>query len=75
MGEGESKQDKFKRIATQRVSNAIKKVELIGNLAGPGYASTPEDVDKIFAALQQTLDTAKEKFSKIKRADKTNFEL
>ena len=32
MGEGESKHDKFKRLATQRVANALKKIELIAPL-------------------------------------------
>ena len=75
MGEGESKQDKFKRLASQRVRNAIKKIELIGNLSSPGYESTPEDVEKIFATLQQTLESAKGKFSKAKKEETGKFEL
>ncbi|MBL7069259.1 MAG: hypothetical protein ISS34_05330 [Candidatus Omnitrophica bacterium] len=75
MAEAENKHDKFKRLATQRVTNAIKKIELMGNLAGPGYESTPEEVEKIFKALQDTLDGVKEKFSKTKRVDKSKFEL
>lgn len=75
MAEAENKHDKFKRLATQRVTNAIKKIELIGNLAGSGYESTPEEVEKIFKALQDTLDGVKEKFSKTKRVDKSKFEL
>ena len=75
MEEAESKHDKFKRLASQRVTNAIKKMELIGNLTGSGYESTPEEVEKIFTALQQTLDGVKDKFSKTKRVDKSKFEL
>ena len=75
MAEAENKHDKFKRLATQRVTNAIKKIELMGNLAGSGYESTPEEVEKIFKALQDTLDGVKEKFSKTKRVDKSKFEL
>lgn len=37
MGETESKHDKFKRLATQRVTNALEKIELIGNLSSSGY--------------------------------------
>jgi len=75
MAEAESKHDKFKRLATQRVTNAIKKIELIGNLATSGYESTPEEVEKIFKAMQDTLDGVKEKFSKTERVDKSKFEL
>ncbi|MFC1576729.1 hypothetical protein ACFL3N_00125 [Candidatus Omnitrophota bacterium] len=73
--EVESKHDKFKRLASQRVTNAIKKIELIGNLTGSGYESTPEEVEKIFVALQQTIDTVKDRFSKTKRVDSSKFEL
>lgn len=75
MGEGESKHDKFKRLASQRVTNAIKKIELIGNLSSPGYEYTAEEIEKIFASLQQTLDSTKNKFSKTKKEETGKFEL
>ena len=75
MAEAESKHDKFKRLATQRVTNAIKKIELLANLSTSGYESTPEEVEKIFKALQDTLDGVKERFSKTARVDKSKFEL
>jgi len=70
----ESKHDRFKRLASKRVQNAIKKIELIGNLSSPGYEYSEEDVEKIFTSLQQTLDSVKESFSKRKPKIKT-FEL
>ncbi|MBU3933527.1 MAG: hypothetical protein KKH11_02525 [Candidatus Omnitrophica bacterium] len=75
MGEGESKHDKFKRLASQRVTNAIKKIELIGNLSSPGYEYAAEEIEKIFATLQQTLDSTKNKFSKAKKEEAGKFEL
>ena len=75
MGEGEGKHDKFKRLATQRVKNAIKKIELVGNLSSPGYECTPEEIEKIFASLQQTLDSTKNRFSKAKKEETGSFEL
>ena len=75
MGEGESKHDKFKRLASQRVTNAIKKIELIGNLSSSGYEYAPEEVEKIFASLQQTLDSTKNRFSKVKKEETDKFEL
>lgn len=75
MPEAESKQDKFKRLATKRVPNAIKKLELIGHLASSSYEYTPEDVEKIFTTLQQTLDNIKSKFSKAKKEEPNKFAL
>ncbi len=70
----ESKHDRFKRLASKRVQNAIKKIELIGNLASPGYEYSEEDVEKIITAVQQTLDQVKDSF--LKRKPKVqSFEL
>jgi len=75
MEAGESKHDKFKRLATQRVTNAIKKIELIGNLSSSGYEYTQEEVEKIFISMQQTLDNTKSRFSKSKKEEAGKFEL
>ena len=75
MAEAETKHDKFKRLANQRVANALKKIELIGNLSSSGYEYAPEEVEKIFTALQQTLDGTKNRFSKIKKVETQKFAL
>jgi len=75
MAEGETKHDKFKRLATPRVTNALKKIELIGNLSSSGYEYTPEEVEKIFLALQQTLESTKSRFSKSKKEETQKFAL
>lgn len=75
MAEVETKHDKFKRLATQRVTSALKKIELVGNLGTSSYESTPEEVEKIFASLQQALDNAKGRFSKSKKEETTKFAL
>jgi len=71
---GESKGDKFKRLASKRVVNAIQKIDLITNLAAPSYESTPEEVTKILNALQSSVDKVKAAFSK-EKIDKTVFKL
>jgi len=71
---GESKSDKFKRLASKRVVNAIQKVELITNLSGPGYEYSPEQVEKILTALQGSVDKVKAAFSK-QKIEKTDFKL
>ncbi|MFH0732588.1 MAG: hypothetical protein V2A72_06690 [Candidatus Omnitrophota bacterium] len=73
-GQVETKSDKFKRLATKRVKNAISKIELIGNLAGSSYESTPEEAEKILGALQESLDKVKTAFSK-QKSNKTDFKL
>ena len=72
--EGESKSDKFKRLATKRVQNAVAKVELIANLSGSGYEYTPEQVEKILNTLQGSVDKVKAAFSK-QKITKTDFSL
>ena len=75
MAEVESKHDKFKRLAVPRVTNALKKIELIGNLATSSYEYAPEEVEKIFTSLQHTLDSTKARFSKSKKEETQKFAL
>ena len=62
--ESESKEEKFKRLVVLRVDNALKKIELIGNLARPQYAFSEEQVDKVLVALRQAVLDVEEKFKK-----------
>lgn len=74
MAKSETRNDKFKRLATKRVRNVIKKIENIGKLSSPSYEYTDEEVEKIFSALQETLDNVKALFS-AKRPKEKEFEL
>ncbi len=71
---GESKSDKFKRLASKRVVNAIQKIELIANLSASSYESSPEEVTKILTALQGSVDKVKAAFSK-QKIEKSVFKL
>lgn len=62
--ENETKEQRFVRIAEPRVSRACKTVSLLGNLAGSGYEYTEEQVDAMFRAVQEALDTARAQFKK-----------
>lgn len=54
---------KFVRLATKRVNNAIKAINLIGNLSNrSNYDYTEEDVTKIFKALQGEINACKKRF-------------
>ncbi len=60
---GSTDRDKFVRLANKRVSNALKAMQLIGNLANrSNYDYTEADVQKIFKALQDELSASKRKF-------------
>jgi hypothetical protein len=66
MGDGfmsATDREKFVRLATKRVSNALKAMQLIGNLSNrSNYDYTEADVQKIFKALQEELSSSKKKF-------------
>jgi hypothetical protein len=59
----EADRGKFVRLATKRVSNALKAIQLVGNLSNKSnYDYTDADVQKIFRALQDELSASKKKF-------------
>lgn len=66
MDKNESKEERFIRIAEPRVNRACKAVSLLGNLAGSGYEYTAEQVEAMFGAVQDSLDTARAQFEKNK---------
>lgn len=63
--EGETKAQKFSRLATARVNKVLKAIKNIGNLSTSGYEYTPEQVEKIEKLIKETTIAA------IKRFDKT----
>jgi len=60
----ESKADRFKRLSEPRVANAIKKIGIIGNLAGSNYEFTAEQVTGIVTSLKAAVDEVEQKFQK-----------
>jgi len=64
---GESAEDKFKRLATKRMNNALKKIQLIGNLSGPGYRYSPEQAEKIVQGLRDAISEIEARFAKTSR--------
>jgi hypothetical protein len=54
---------KFVKLASARVSKALKDIQLIGNLANrSNYDYTDEDVTKIFKALNDEINIARKRF-------------
>jgi len=58
----ETNADKFVRLAEQRVGMALKYLNLVANLAGPGYDRTPAQVTAILTVLLTAVDKVKERF-------------
>ena len=67
----ESKREKFVRLAENRTNKALEIIRLIGNLSNRSvYEYTAEDVEKIFAALEEEIVLAKRQFTEIGKTDK-----
>lgn len=70
----ETKAEAFARLATQRTRKALKMISLLGNLSSAQYETTPEQIDKIEAALMAQVDATMKKLRKVKTVS-ANFEL
>ena len=52
----ETKRDKFIRLAESRVNNALKQIQLIGNLSNLSvYEYTKDDIDLIIKVLKNAV--------------------
>lgn len=73
MPTNELKYNKFRRLATSRTNEIIKKLKLLGNLSNKKvYEYSKQDADKIFAAINKELKLAKIRF---RSAKETQFKL
>lgn len=65
---------KFERLAERRVTQAIKKMRLIGNLSNKGnYSYTEDHVQQIMEALDREMDILKGKFKEEAAPEATVF--
>ncbi len=63
MSEKETKRDRFVRVAEARTNKILHQIRLIGNLSNRCvYEYTNEDMEKIFAALEEEIAAQKERF-------------
>ena len=70
------KREKFVKLAESRVNKTLKDVQLIGNLSNrSAYEYSDEDIRKIFKALQESLDKAKQRFTDAGTASRGTFRL
>ena len=75
--QGETKEQRFQRLATQRTQAALQKIRLLGNLTSSSYAYTPEQAAKVIGALRAAVETVEAKFNKVRgtQASDTAFTL
>ncbi len=61
----ETKEERFKRIASARTSRILDDLRLLGNCANKGtYSYSEQDVNKIFSTMDKELKRVKGLFSK-----------
>lgn len=61
----ESRNEKFKRLATQRTNAVLEKLRLLGNLSSRGnYEYSEEEINKIFSAIDFQVRSVKSLFTK-----------
>lgn len=76
MERDETDREKFVRLAIKRVNNALKSIQLIGNLSNRGnYDYREKDVEKIFAALSAELKNCRERFQASGSKNRSGFTL
>lgn len=69
------KKKRFENVAVQRTNKILKMLELLGNCSNKGnYEYTEIEVEKIFKAIDKTLEETKQKF-KNKNKIKQKFSL
>ena len=68
------KAEKFKELAEKRVTDTLKKLQLIGNLANKNnYDYTDEQVKQIIYTLESEIKTLKLKFTEENKQRSTEF--
>jgi len=62
--ENETKRDRFKRLASLRTNEAIRRLKVLGNCANrQAYEYDADDVSKIFGEIDRKVREVKAKFN------------
>jgi hypothetical protein len=60
----ETRVQRFKRIATKRTNDIIRRIHILGNCSNrSAYDYTEEEIDKIFTAIGKELKAANARFT------------
>ena len=70
----ENKNEKFRRLAENRTNIIIQKIQLLGNLSNKTvYDYSDEEVKKMFAAIDASLNEVKERYKTAQKAENKKF--
>ncbi len=70
MANKEAKQQRFRRLGTQRTNAVLHRLQILGHCANPQlYDYSEEDVRKIFRAIDSEVKAIKAKFSNSSRSE------
>jgi hypothetical protein len=73
---GESKRDRFVRLAEGRVSNAIRSIRIIGKLGNKAqYEFDEGDIKKIVGALTKEIEAMRARMTERGSKDSVDFKL
>jgi hypothetical protein len=68
--ENETKRDRFKRLASLRTNEVIRRLKVLGNCANrQAYEYDTEDISKIFGEIDRKLKEVKAKFHFLKEKE------
>lgn len=66
----DQKRERFKRLATYRTNEVLRKLKILGNCANrSAYEYTEEEVNKIFSEIDKMVRNVKTKFHYLKREE------
>ncbi|MGC8622043.1 MAG: hypothetical protein ACP5U0_09030 [Caldisphaera sp.] len=72
---GESKEERFKRIATKRVQRLLNDLRLLGNCSNTGnYSYNEEDISKIFSVIDKECKRVKQLFDNAAKTRRFSLE-
>lgn len=71
----ETARDRFVRIGNRRMAQALTAIRLLGNMASPHYAWTPEDLERMHAALMDQIDKTFARFEAKEPGPAQSFKL
>ncbi len=72
--EKSNKKEKFKRLATSRTKDVLKRLQVLSNCSNrSAYNYSEEDINKIFSTIEKAVKDSKSKFHYPK--EKINFKL
>ena len=74
MASASEKRNRFERLAEKRLTDTIKKLRLVGNLANRhNYSYTDEHVKQILDALDSEMRLLRQRFTGRPKGDDTGF--